>query len=165
MRKALIQGSIIAATGMALLVFSGIFLPAQQLKYLGSFFILTALLLITLGLYPFQQLKKLEITPHEIQVLDEDQFLFLWKRKPVFAVSFESIKNLSYYEVGNQYGISLSLKRDCRGDFEGVSLIDSNFDLTKYQDSCQKKYGCNLFLPYFSKRSFETFMSYVQDSN
>lgn len=160
LHTALIQGTILATMGMAILIFSGVFLPPEQLKFLGPFAILIALLLITLGLYPFQQLKKLETSPHEILFSSENHFLFSWKRKPLFIVSLETIEHLSYLCSGNQYGIAIVLKREGQ---RGITVCDPNFDLTKFQSSSQKKYECDLFLPFFTRRSFEELERYQKD--
>lgn len=161
LRQVLIKGTILAICGVLILLFAGIFIPSNWLQWIGPFLIIISLLLITLGLYPYQQLKKLETKPHEITLIDEHHILFSWKQNLRLIIPLNSIDKMEDIELDNQYGIALFLKNQ---GLNTIKVSDPNFSLKKFQKLCQEKYGCDLFLPYFSKRSFDLLQEHFIDS-
>lgn len=157
LRIVMLRGTILAAIGCLSLIFSGIFLPLNTLQFFGAPIVLSSILLITVSFYPYQKLKKLEITPHEITILDDQQFLFSWKKKPTFIVPFREIEKLINIDLAGQYGIGLFLKESA---IKEITVVDPDFDILKFKASCEKNYKCNLFLPYFSKKSFELLLKF-----
>lgn len=147
--SSLIRGTFLAGIGILALLFFGIFIPIDSLKIYGPFIVLISLLFISIGLYPYQKLKQLELKPHEI-LLNEDHFLFAWKRKPTIIVPFSEIDKILNIQLKNRYGIGLLLKKP-----NNANLVDPHFDLNKFIASSQKNYQCDLFFPYFTTYSFE----------
>ena len=145
----LMRGTFFAGIGILALLFFGIFIPVDPLKIYGPFIILISLLFITLGLYPYQQLKQLEVKPHEI-FLNEDHLLFSWKRKPTILVPFSEIDKIINVQLESRYGIGLLLKKPVN-----ANLVDPHFDVKKFMASSQKIYQCDLFFPYFTTYSFK----------
>ncbi len=158
LNKALRQGMIFASLGCFILLFSGVFIPEQCLKIFGLPLVLISILLITFGLYPYQKLKKLETNPHEIIFLKDDHFLFSWKQKPVLNIPFSEISDCRFIDLNKSYGIALDLKNPAL-----IHVCHKDFDKFKFMDACKVKYGCDLFFPYFTKRSFEQFMSHQEE--
>lgn len=154
LNKALKRGMFFAGIGSCILLFSGVLIPEKYLKILGLPLILSSILLITLGLYPYQKLKRLEITPHEITILDENTFLFSWKRKPFLTIPFSEISSVKFIDSNIRYGIALDLR-----NLSVVKACNNEFDVTVFMKTCKAKYGCDLFLPYFSKRSFDELLN------
>ncbi len=147
--SSLIRGTFLAGIGILILLFFGTFIPVEPLKIYGPFIILISLLFITLGLYPYQKLKQLEVNPHEI-LLNEDHLIFSWKRKPLIMVPFSEIDKIVNIQLESRYGIGILLKKPINHH-----LIDPNFDEKKFIASSQKNYSCDLFLPFFTTYSFE----------
>ena len=147
--SSLIKGTFFAGIGILALLFFGIFVPVDPLKIYGPFIVLISLLIITLGLYPYQKLKQLELKPHEI-FLNEDHLLFSWKRKPTLLVPFSEIDKIINIQIESRYGIGILLKKPIN-----PYLIDPHFDIKKFSASCQKNYNCDLYFPYFTTYSFK----------
>lgn len=147
--SSLIRGTFFAGIGILLILFFGIFIPVDPLKIYGPFIILISLLFITLGLYPYQKLKQLEVKPHEI-LLNEDHLLFSWKRKPTILIPFSEIDKIVNIQLERRYGIGILLKKPIN-----LHLIDAHFDEKKFIASSQKNYSCDLFFPFFTTYSFD----------
>lgn len=150
LKKALLQGSCLAGLG-AFLLLTGTFLPLGILKVWGPFIFLISLALIGWGLIPYRRLKQLETEPHEI-LLSNNQLLFCWRKKPVFAIQLEGIKKAVFISSRDGYGIGVSL---IDSSLRYVQICDEKFDITRFQQQSIKRYGCDLFLPYFSERTFQ----------
>jgi len=151
----LFRGTLLAGLGAALLLFSGALIPEEKLILWGIPIFCLGFALITAGLLPYRQLKKLETAPNEIVIKDDDSFMFCHERKPTFSVPFASVEKMEYIKKGSIYGIGIFLKDNLE---KKLIIYNSGFDARKYQASCKYKYGCDLFLPYFSERSFEDLM-------
>lgn len=150
LKASLIKGSLVASLGILPLLLS-FFIPVDLLKIYGFLIVIISLLLITLGLYPYQKLKKLELFPHEL-LLEDDHFIFAWKRKPVLLIPFNEIEHALYFHPKDAYGIGITLKKPIK-----ITPLDPLFDRQSFINTCQKNYGCDLFFPYFSLYSFNQF--------
>lgn len=150
LQKALMRGSFLAGIG-ALALLAGTFLPPENLKIWGPFLFLFSLGLIGWGLIPYRRLKRLETEPHEI-LITKDRLLFCWRKKPAFSIPLKRIKKAVFISSGDVYGIGISLED---ASLSYVQALDEKFDITHFQQHSIKKYGCDLFLPYFSQRTFE----------
>lgn len=147
LRRSLLRGTGLAILG-ALLLLAGAFLPARILGNWGALIFLLSMGLIAWGLIPYRRLKQLETIPHEI-ILDDHTLLFCWKREAVFQVPFSNIDKTAFISSGDVYGIGIWLS--------STSICTyNNFDLVHFQERSRKKFGCDLFLPYFSERTFES---------
>lgn len=124
--RALKRGSLIAGVGVAALFFVYLTLSPELLSLVGIWVYLASSVLIAVGLIPYLKLRRLEIRPYILEV-DEMALRFIVNGKIVHAVSRKNIEALSFIETKKWYGICVRLH-------EG-----------------QKE----LFLPYFSRRSFE----------
>lgn len=151
LRQTLLKGYFLAGAGILLLILPAIFMRVKTLTFFGPFSVFLSFLLITIGLLPTRRLKKLEIFPHEISFLSDAELLFSLKRKPSFILSLNEIENLTYKDFESLYGIAFFLTKDAV-----IKLVDPRFDMTRFQINSKKRYGCDLFLPYFSKTSFES---------
>lgn len=149
LQKTLMRGSLLAGIG-AFLLLAGTFLSPASLKIWGPLIFFTGLGLIGWGLIPYRRLKRLETEPHEIH-LSNNQLLFCWRKKPVFTIQLDGIEKAVFISSGDVYGIGLSL---VNASLRYVQVYDGKFDIARFQQQSIKKYGCDLFLPYFSERTF-----------
>lgn len=144
-RKMLFRGTLLAGIGVALLAFGGAFIPASSLGQWGLILFFVALGLIAWGLIPYRRLLQLEVKPNEL-VIDQKSIAVTFKRKPTLIIPISAIQEVRYLENREIYGIQICLKKDAA---KKVMIQDPQFD-----PSSSQKYECDLFLPYFSKNSF-----------
>ncbi len=119
-------GTLLAITGASVIVLSGSFLSVEALKKWGLFLLLFSLSLIALGLIPYRRLQKLEIKPNELELLDHG-LAYRKNGKVEWILPYSSITDLDYVEDPWRYGIRLKV---------------------------EERWA--LFLPYFTRRSFES---------
>lgn len=81
--------------------------------------------LIALGLIPYRRLQRLEVRPNEL-VISEHGLIYYKGGDLQWKLPYSSIQRLSFQETAWRYGIALD--------------VEGRFDL---------------FLPYFTKRSFQ----------
>jgi len=156
MKQTLLRGSFLAGVGVTGLLLAGIFLPLPEMEKLGPVIFIFSLGLITLGLLPYKQLKRLEENPYTITI--DDQWLHFAKgHKPLFSIPICSIDQIIFINQKNEYGIGIFLKKPL---LKKLKLQNSNFDLVGFQERSFKKHQCDLFLSYFSRRSFTSLHEY-----
>ena len=128
---------LFSVTG-ALFLFGTVIFPWKLPLFLGS------LLLIAIGLRPYRQLQLLENKPHEL-IFDGCKYTFTRKGKPLFSVFQANIDRLDYFEKEGAYGIAIDLCGQ-------VDLLQK-FDLPAFVTDSRQRAECDLFLPYFTKKS------------
>lgn len=151
MSSILMKGTVLASFGAGSLLYAGIFLPLETLKVWGIPLFIFSFTLITFGLLPYRRITYLEKNPHKIEIGNKS-FLFAQHGKPSFTVPTISVKKITYIDRGNDYGIGVTLKTPVS---QKIYVHDQSFNMEKYQGMSRSKYGCDLYLPYFSERSFE----------
>lgn len=109
---------------------------------------LISLILITLGLRPYRVLAQLEIRPHEFSY-DGSVYTFSQKGKPLFTLREEHIAEMKFVEKEQHYGIAIQLS----GNVEPLK----EFDIPAFVADSRARMGYDLFLPYFTEKSFQTF--------
>lgn len=145
------------AVGIFLILYAGIFLPPIILQYWGLLILLLGGGLITWGLLPYRQLRRLEVKPYEIIAIENKALQYLSNGKTLFTMPLKSVREIKYFERGNEYGIAIQLRHP---PTEKIRVQDVRFDFDDFQKNSRKRYGCDLFLPYFSERSFNTLMDF-----
>jgi hypothetical protein len=114
--------------------------------------------LIAWGLIPYRKLKKLEENPNRI-ILDGTSIGYAAGSKLLFTLPVEAIDRVAYLENGSSYGIGITLKFPLPVKLRGE---DPRFDLSAFRATSLSKHNCDLFLPYFSHRAFETLQDYLE---
>jgi len=132
-RKVLMRGTLIAGLGGIILLYCGVFTPAETLEQWGMIPFLLAVILITVGLLPYRKLTRLETTPHEIVGYTNDRLDVFLKKRKRHSIPLDAIEGLHYIEKKDRYGIELYTA-------EG-----------------------NLFLPYFSERACRSLREWLSD--
>jgi hypothetical protein len=150
-KSVLIRGTILGALGLSIWLFGGIFLSISTLTLWGWPILICGGLLITWGLLPYRKLIRLENCPNEIVITELEELLFSQQGRPLLMVYLENIEELAFLDDDNRYGIGLWVKKPV---LENIITLTPSLDLIFYQEDCQKKYFCDVFLPNFSKRSF-----------
>lgn len=139
-RRTLLKGTVFAALGALLLLWGGAGLDLPTLSKWGWLIFLVAIGLIALGLIPYRRLNRLENNPYELRV-DNQAITLLHQGNKLFAYPIDAISRVGYYKRDDLYGIKIWLK-------EGLE---------------KKHYGADIFLPYFSERSYKEFSGYFLD--
>jgi hypothetical protein len=168
MRRTLFRGTWMAGIGVFLILGIGAFLPPQHMKTWGIFVFLAGIALITLGLLPYKRLKKLEENPNLLKI-DQTSFHYFLNGKKRFSIPIASIHHLGYTpqinssiqqateEAGQayEYGIKVVLNESPQ---QKIVVQDPHFDFARFSQKCMKKHECDLFLPYFSPRTYFTLL-------
>ncbi|MCH9703820.1 MAG: hypothetical protein K0U13_03430 [Chlamydiae bacterium] len=139
------RASLFAVCGSALLL-STLYFPFKLPLFLSS------LLLIAIGMRPLRQLQLLETRPHKLS-FDGEVYCFFRKGKPLFSIPKEHIAKMEHQERGGQYGIAIDL---C-----GQVDLHRKFDLPAFVTDSRTRCDCDLFLPFFTKRS----LALIQDAH
>lgn len=119
-------------------------MPVSVLNIWGFPLFCLSGILIVIGLLPYRRLCRLERKPYEIVAVGDTHFQFFSDGILRFTVPRAAIESVSYYESGHEYGIKLW----------------GNFDIGRYQAHSRKRYGCDLFLPYFSRYAFQSLVDF-----
>lgn len=167
MRRTLLKGSFIAGLGVFLLSVSGTFLPPQSLQTWGMLLFLVGIAFITLGLLPYRRLKRLEDKPNTIGIEGIKWLHVTLNGKLCFSIPIDSIDRIAYIpsldssvqqatEMAAQakvYGICIYLERPLS---QKIIVQDPRFDFSNFSKKSLQAYGCDVFLPYFSPRTYLT---------
>ena len=150
------RGTVLGGSGVFLFLMGGTILPLELLSLWGIPFFTVGLFFIAIGLIPYRKLARLQLTPHEIH-FDGKTLLFLKQGKPLFKIDVPSIEKINYLEREHLYGMGIWLKKPIN---EKVKVLQSQFNFAAFTtDSMHRFQGCDLFLPFFTKRSFEEFQT------
>lgn len=135
LRKALFKGTVIALCGLSFIFFAAI-------KGVLSLLILSVgLILITIGLFPYKKLSKLQLEPHKLENDGEHLIFIKSGGKPLFKIDLKSIEKIEYVEKKGFYGLGVLLKRPL---FEKIKVLQPRFQMKPFIYE-----GYDLFLPYF----------------
>jgi len=149
-KTVLLRGTFISLVGVFLICYSGTWLPAVQLNIWGSVIFLTGLGLITWGMIPYRKLTQLQIHAHEL-IVTPDFFSYAPKGKMTLTIPFSALQKSEFLQVQSIYGIALHLKKNPK---EKIQIHDHYFNVSSFRRKSQKQFGCDLFLPYFTEKSW-----------
>ena len=128
---------------------------------MGHPFFLLGIFFISIGLLPYRKLARLQLKPHEIH-FDGACLIFHKQGKPLFKLFALSIEKISYLEREHLYGVGIWLKKPVE---EKVKVLQSHFNFAAFiADSMHRFEGCDLFLPFFTKRVFEELQTHFNTS-
>lgn len=154
LRYTLWRGTVLAVIGALLLLVGGAFIPPHQLSLWGFPIFIIGIGLITWGMLPYRQLKRLENTPNMLAV-DPDWIILSVKNTPTLSIPVAVIEKVHYIEDGKNYGIGVNLKKPTSlkviSHVKGLAMREF-----RHRD-------CDVFLPFFSIRSCATLENYLSD--
>lgn len=151
-KRALLKGSSIAFFGMLPLIYSTLYIGPGPLSYIGMALYFFGLAMIAVGMVPYRNLTFLERHPHKLALVNNEGLIYFHKGKQTLTVPLSKIEALNYFEGKETYGIAIRIKRDVP---EKIIVHNPSFNVEEFQRLSQKGFGCDLFLQYFSKRSFQ----------
>lgn len=153
-KKTLFRGSFLSFLGFLPLLYGSLWMDAATLSVWGIPLFIVGMGLIMWGMLPFKRIKELERDPNELHWIDNHSISYDHKGKKTMTIPINSIENLTYLEGNTIYGIKLTFKKNMD---QKVTVHDPRFAYERYEKESQKRYGCDLFFPYFSKRSYSKF--------
>ena len=151
MRDTLFRGVAFAAVGVILLVVCGTYMPPRVMNIWGLPALFAGIGLITWGMLPYRKVKRLEAFPDTLIVIDDQYFQYLSGGRRLLTIPIESVESIGHIEKGRDYGIALWLKEPLP---EKITLHSSRVNLPRILARSQERYGCDLLLPFFSKRGY-----------
>lgn len=161
MRFVLIRGTILAALGAIILLYGALYLPVSNLSVYGLPLLCIAGIFITIGLRPYRRLCKLEKQPHELIATGEQGLNIAFNGKATMYIPLNSIKTIDYIEIGRQYGIGIDLEKPVP---EKIIVKDGDFDIDRFEERSQENYQSDIFIPFFSERSFRQLTEFLEST-
>jgi hypothetical protein len=141
---------VIGGSGALLILWGGTFLSSEQLAIWGIPIFLSGIALIAIGLLPYRRLVQLQLKPHEIHY-DGTTLVFCKQGLPLLKICESSIEKIAYLEKKHLYGLGIWLKRPIEQKVKMLQQprrrLVSFFRHNLFE-------GCDLFLPYFSARTY-----------
>ena len=153
MKSSIFRGTFLGSFGIFLLLLGGNFMTASTLQIWGIPVFVGSLSLITVGLLPYKKLRTLELKPYKVTIENDDSFEFHLNKKKTITILFSEIEAISYKKAFNSYGIIINFKE---------KYLKDNPSLAFYSKQSKKTHGCDFFLPYFSKRSYNELLEVFQ---
>jgi hypothetical protein len=157
-RSVLLRGTILAVLG-AVVILAGGFISKGVLNVWGLPLYFVGIGLIAIGLIPQRKLQLLENNPNEIHIDHELIFTFRTKGKPVFSIPLASIRKIEFMERDTIYVLALWFVQP---PIHNIILFNSAINLKNLHADSKKKFSCDLFLAYFSKRSLQKLFDFVE---
>ncbi len=121
----------------SLVVTSEYVLPLLELETLGGWAWLAGSGLAGLGLIPHQRVSSRQKHPYILHST-EDSISLHKDNKCLLNIPWSQIESIQFIDRGKEYGLAFILKSP----------------LKSISKRCRKRYGVDLFLPYFSQASF-----------
>lgn len=146
-RQVLFKGSFVAVIGILLWIVVGSTMPTDKLTQWGGPVFLLGGALIALGLVPYRRLSQVEAHPYHLTLHPEGVIDLTHKGKVRCSVPAKAITKTAYYEAPGIYGIAIWLKPGTLSD--------------AYCAKTQKRYHCDLFLPYFGRHAFDSLKQWI----
>jgi hypothetical protein len=159
-KKILLRGSFFSALGFIPLLYGSLWMNASTLSTWGIPLFFLGIGFITLGMLPYKRLTTLQQHPNCIHLIDEKTLIYEHLGKQTLSIPLQTIESASYQEDPSNYGICIFL--ESRPE-EKIIVQDPRFAYERYQNESRKRYGCDLFFPYFSKRGFDKLIGSIPD--
>lgn len=144
-KDALFKGTLLAGIGMMILIGGSVFLTREHLSVYGFLIFGLGIGLVTWGMIPYRRLVRLENSPDEIHVNEDHTWIYYIKGKKTLEIPEETIESVNYLSKNSEYGLCLKLRK------EPTKKVKVHSPL--WQSSHSGKFGCDIFLPYFTERS------------
>jgi hypothetical protein len=159
MQKSVRRATFLAIGGAVILLYGTLFMSVEQLQSWGLPMLCIASLLIACGMQPYRRLRQLERTPDELLLLPNQTLYFISGRKPIFTLPCVSIQQIAYREFKNRYGVAILLKTPLP---EKILVHNPGMNMERFMKNSQHNEQCDIFLPYFSERSFDTLLEHLR---
>lgn len=147
----LFRGLLFAIFGISLWLVVGAFASMQFLHTWGFGAFLVGGGLMAFGVVPYRQLVDVENNPHRLVIIPGEAVHFFHKGKPLYSIPVQNIAKVEYRDSTALYGVAVWLKQR---DNTPIIIYRSRIDPQAYVARVQKRYHCDLFLPYFPRATY-----------
>lgn len=151
LRKVLFKGTFLAAIGVITLAFTGAFMTKELLEFWGIPILVFSSLCLIYGMVPYRRLLRLETQPSELIVVDDKYLQMIELGKQMYSVPLSMIQEMHYFESGDEYGIALQFKEKF---VDKIIVHNPRLNIQKQLQKSRSHFSCDLFIPYFTRRSF-----------
>lgn len=158
-RKQVFKASIGGGIGAAILLAAGAVMPLNQLEVWGLSLFVGAGALIVWSMLPYRRMVQMENIPDELWINTKGDLVYAKNSQPILSIPQHAIDKCFYIDNSDVYGIAVTIKMP---PMKKISVHDSGFNFKAFQHACVYQYGCDLFFPFFSKRSFQSLQEYRQ---
>jgi len=150
-KKSLFRGTSIASLGLLPLFYGALFLDTEALSLWGLPLFFLSFGMIAYGMLPFKQLIDLQQNPDQLILHADNQIVYHQKGSAALTIPLSAMEQVKYLEMRTIYGVAIWLK-DAPTERIIVHSPTFNFARTRTRSLCQ--YRCDLFLPYFTRQTF-----------
>lgn len=150
-RITLKRGAPLAVLGASIIIIGGTLLPLAALKIWGIPLFFLALILISIGWLPYRKLQRLELKPNTLEY-DGEFLVYFQNGKGLFKIPILSIEKVDSLENESHYGLRIWLKEPIP---DKIRVLQRGFNYESYMNRSGNRFGCDLFLPYFTQRNVE----------
>lgn len=151
-RRVVLKASFGGGIGVSALVAAGAFMPQAELNFWGLPLLIVAGALITWCMLPYRRMTELENSPDELWINAKNELVYAKKNHPLFSVPLSAIEKIFYTDRGNEYGICL---KTAPHPAQKIRIHHINLDFNALRQTAIRKHGCDIFLPFFSKRTYD----------
>lgn len=151
-KNMLLRGSAIAAVGGLILLISGALTPPKDLEIWGWPIVIISFGLIALGLIPYRRLCRLEDRPNKLLLTDDNEIIYIHNDRKRVTIPYSAIEKMEYLQDNSLYGIGIWLKK---APEVKMAVHDPIFNFHTHQKRAKFRFGCDLFLPFFSEKAFQ----------
>lgn len=151
LRNSLMRGSIAALLGVLLLILAAAYLPPSAMMHWGLPILLAGGGLMVYGLIPYRRLIRMEEEPNELLLIGENCLQLFSFGKLQYTLPMAMIHKTEYFDAGNDYGIAIWFSE---GGENKIIVHNHRLNMARCLSNSRKRYGCDLFIPYFGRRSY-----------
>ncbi len=151
-RFLLIRGTLLALIGVALLIYSGVFISVETLTNWGAAIVLVSFLLMAWGLVPYKRITKMEENPNKLVITEDEHLHYHRHGKDILTFPLKAIKDVKFIGEKSLYGIALELEPDWKEKVPDPAL---SVVMQMFLYSMKKRHQFDRFFPYFSERGAE----------
>ncbi len=153
----LFRGSLLAISGVSLILYAGVFIGPKALSHFGLIICLIAFLMMAWGLIPYRRASRMEEQPSELIISEDLSVRYRKQGKEGPSFSLSDVEEAIFCEEKGLYGMGLKFKIK-----ERVPTITPSLIFTLYSNSLKKKYAIDLFFPFFTQRSVHRFQELMR---
>lgn len=153
----LFRGSLLAFSGVSLILYAGVFVGPKALSHWGLSLCFVAFLMMAWGLIPYRRASKMEEQPSELIISEDLSVRYRKQGKESTSFSLRDVDEAIFCEEKGLYGMGLKFKIK-----ERVPTVTPSLIFTLYSHSLKRKYAFDLFFPFFTERTVHEFQELMR---
>lgn len=159
LRKKLLRGTLYAVLGISLLIFAGLFIRVELMNKWGWLIFVSGLAFVAGGLMPYRRLSKMQDSPHEL-IIDAISISLQEGGKLRYTIPIACLERWGHLDGQSEYGVCLWFKKPLP---ERVRIFDRRLRFHRMTKRSCRRQGCDLFIPYFSRRSYSQLADILEE--